>query len=289
MSKMLSAKTLRYFLYFSIEWSLIALCFYFIFVYSSALYIKILLWVVFGSRQHALELLFHEGIHRHISPDLRLNDILTNFLAGFWFLSTTKMFREYHFKHHELLGTDKDPELHFRKNKFIWQFPKKRWDLAISILLSPVIQVPIQFMRIRNSYRKLKQSKSDYRSFLLFLAVNLSLSFLFPMYGLFLIFWYFSTFTILIVFARLRLLGEHYRPYLSETDVISYDFDCPLVERLLFFPYSTHFHGTHHEHPNLPFWDLRKQKANRQPYHGLLFTSKRRVIDDHLIKQPQKI
>lgn len=64
-----------------------------------------------GVQQHALLVLGHQGAHRHLSRNVRLNDWLTEFLCFWPLLIGLGAFRWFHFRHHMYLNTLRDPEL----------------------------------------------------------------------------------------------------------------------------------------------------------------------------------
>lgn len=67
------------------------------------------LWVLVGTRQHALGALLHEGVHRNLLANRRANDALANWLAAYPIFIPVQGYRTSHFRHHRWLETDKDP------------------------------------------------------------------------------------------------------------------------------------------------------------------------------------
>lgn len=68
-----------------------------------------LAWCALGIAQHAIGTLAHEGLHRHIHNNRRINETLTCCCAWPLGLSASR-WRRWHFEHHAHLGTARDPE-----------------------------------------------------------------------------------------------------------------------------------------------------------------------------------
>lgn len=67
-------------------------------------------WVI-GNRQHALSMLLHDGAHHCVARSRWLNDLLTILLCCIPLGLSLALYRRFHFQHHRLVGTAKDPEL----------------------------------------------------------------------------------------------------------------------------------------------------------------------------------
>lgn len=99
-------------------------------------------WVIaaffIGTRQHAFGILAHESVHRLVSPNRRVNDVLGNLFAAYPLTYPVEGYRTAHIKHHRVLDTVEDPE---RASVDLfpddWNFPIPR-RRAVSILLRDV-------------------------------------------------------------------------------------------------------------------------------------------------------
>ena len=65
---------------------------------------------VIASRQHALMVLTHEGIHKRLSRSVWLNDGLARYVAGFPVFISLAKWRFIHLYHHQYTQTAEDPD-----------------------------------------------------------------------------------------------------------------------------------------------------------------------------------
>src|SRR5690606_27176118 len=72
-------------------------------------------WLVVSSRHLALAVLMHEGAHRLIAKDKRLNDALANWLTAYPIMLNVEVYRMIHLQHHKATWTDADPDLGLAK------------------------------------------------------------------------------------------------------------------------------------------------------------------------------
>ena len=77
----------------------------------------IFVWIIYGTRQHSLATLGHDGGHGCVTQNTTLNDTLTNLFVFYPFGVSIERFRTFHFAHHNNLGTSKDTELILKKRK----------------------------------------------------------------------------------------------------------------------------------------------------------------------------
>jgi fatty acid desaturase len=74
---------------------------------------------------HRLAIFGHEGANHLISKTMLVNDGITNVFCFYMFGITVAGYRDWHFAHHRLVGTDRDTELSFKHG---WRYsqPKSR-------------------------------------------------------------------------------------------------------------------------------------------------------------------
>ncbi len=105
------------------EWALIAatiyLCQRF---WHPMLYVFVVAFI--GSRQHALLVLMHDGVHYRLLRNRRLNDWMSEVILAWPHLVTARQYRKNHFAHHKYLNTAQDPDLKRRKGDPAWVFPQ---------------------------------------------------------------------------------------------------------------------------------------------------------------------
>ncbi len=74
------------------------------------LLVYIVMVSVIASRQHALMVLTHEGIHKRVSRTLWINDWLSRLLAAFPVFISLAKWRFIHLYHHQYTHTANDPD-----------------------------------------------------------------------------------------------------------------------------------------------------------------------------------
>jgi fatty acid desaturase len=77
------------------------------------LYAAAVVWI--GSRQHALAIMAHDGVHGLIVRNRRVNDLLAELLLAWPVLVPFRSYRHIHRLHHRHLGTERDPD--FARNR----------------------------------------------------------------------------------------------------------------------------------------------------------------------------
>jgi len=77
------------------------------------LYAAAVVWI--GSRQHALAIMAHDGVHGLIVRNRRVNDLLAELLLARPVLVPFRSYRHVHRLHHRHLGTERDPD--FARNR----------------------------------------------------------------------------------------------------------------------------------------------------------------------------
>ena len=83
-----------------------------------------------GSRQHALLVLMHDGVHYRLLRNRRLNDWMSEVVLAWPHLVTARQYRKNHFAHHKYLNTAQDPDLKRRAGDPVWVFPQTVPNLA---------------------------------------------------------------------------------------------------------------------------------------------------------------
>lgn len=82
---------------------------------------------VVGNRQHALSVLGHDGAHYAIHRNRTLNDLLACVFAWWPLWVGIWGYRRFHFRHHQFVGTELDPELDIKAEEAPeWDLPQSR-------------------------------------------------------------------------------------------------------------------------------------------------------------------
>jgi fatty acid desaturase len=210
--------------------------------------------LVIGARIHALGLLAHDGAHRLAFRNTKVNDLLTEVLTA-WplFAVIDKGYRPWHFDHHKLLGTDRDPELHdYRgfepyEGKVTWG---KIWRYFIYDLFGFGIGGLFKFLRAIFPYKQPWRMIGPLCLWSLFLGVTIYYD---AVWVFFL--WLWSLVAGFWAVFRIRTWTEHVGVEPSGKDS-SHRFITGPVCRFLFFPHNTFCHYEHHKWPQVPYYNL---------------------------------
>jgi fatty acid desaturase len=242
------------------EWTLIVaaawLCNRF---WSLPLYLAAVVWI--GSRQHALMILMHEGVHYRLFRSRMMNDWVSEVALAWPVLVSARAYRRNHFAHHKYLNTVLDPDWARRQGDPAWIFPKCRRDLLLLMLRSLSGLGAIGLVRLIG--RLLSKDTGVTGRFIILrycfylaaftTAVWMSAERLIVMY------WLVPLFTWLIFIFHLRSIAEHsliprrsYAYSQTRTTVPS------VLERLLVAPKNVSYHLEHHLYPSVPFYRLPK-------------------------------
>lgn len=228
--------------------------------------------VIIGTRQHALGVLVHEGVHYRIHTSRFWNDFLSDYLAGFSILTPTVGYRGFHLKHHLWLDTAEDPE-RITTDRFSneWSFPlppqrflwllfrdlSGLWPKPLLVLSGLIWNIPAQ--RAGHILKILVYHGAVTG----FLAANGLVRYYFLL-------WWVPLFTIFPVCFRIRTAAEHSgiegaerRFGRERVDVLSTTRTTlgGLLGRFCFAPHNVSLHVEHHLYPSVPYSslpDLRK-------------------------------
>lgn len=212
----------------------------------------LVLVILIGSFQHALAVLAHEGAHRNIHPDTRINDQLGQF--AFLFIGGNLLrYREFHSTHHAFPGVSGlDPELeHINHPAYAAHWPRpfswrKFWWQAFKIMfLWEGLRNMIFVVRLTCA-RTLREAVPNIIFFVGAIAVSLAL-------GLWWIpiVWTVALITSFWFFLWFEIFTEHMGS--DETFL----FDAPTWMRWITHPHNIWMHRAHHENASVPFYNLR--------------------------------
>ena len=221
--------------------------------YYQNLWIDFLVILIIGNRQHPIALLGHEGAHYMLSSHRTWNDFLTGALA-FWPLGINLPgYRDFHFTHHQNVGTPADPELHHKKMKFP--------DYELPITRSKMILFFIKDILCLSAYELLvlisfvvPKKKKDLILPNLFLGTIIALL-LFNDLGWVLVLWFIANISSFWAFFRIRIYIEHIGT--KETHRIQSN---PVLN-FIFFPYGADTHWEHHQWPTMLYYNRIKARA----------------------------
>lgn len=111
--------------------------------------------IVIGASQHQLGGIIHEGTHFLLFKDRKLNELVSDWAAGFAIYTSTHSFRLHHFAHHQFVNDPKrDPNFEQAKESGYWlDFPVEHVELVKGFmrLLWPVSLVRYMLARAKHS------------------------------------------------------------------------------------------------------------------------------------------
>ncbi|WP_447978371.1 fatty acid desaturase [Candidatus Nitrospira bockiana] len=203
--------------------------------------------LIIAVKQHALAILAHDGAHRLVSRNRRLNDLLTN-LFCFWPLGfPLEGYRRFHFQHHRATGTDQDPELIHKRAFGQWEVPITSRQLTMHAL-TDLLGAGIPHLAMA-AYLTRAVSFVDGIMAPLFWLVTGTVAWLAGQAWIVILWWASLLFCLWPIF-RLRMWTEHGGTH--GTHRIS----AGLLARALILPHNTYMHWEHHEFPMIPCWNL---------------------------------
>ncbi len=213
-----------------------------------AFYTWVPAFIIIGARQHALNVMGHDGAHRMCCRNRLLNDFLTNIFCFWPFWIGVHSYRIFHFNHHRFNGKKGDPELEhklFAAPQFDLPADKKRifYHVFQDLFALNISQLLILIRLFRPA--KLSDSLGP----VIWWAIVGGLLY---QYGLLwaLLFWYGAYLTTYWAVFRVRIWTEHVGT--PDTHRLS----ACWWQRFLFVPHYTWCHYEHHHHPAVPCWNL---------------------------------
>jgi fatty acid desaturase len=231
---------------------------------------------VVASRQHALMVLTHEGIHKRLSRTSGLNDGLARYVAAFPVFISLAKWRFIHLYHHQFTQTANDPDraIYARyplgSRKFFRLLLRDVCGMNVLTTLKYFIDLPLvtpEFNRrfLGDSRAVQYQQIADMRAFAVFWLVVLTGGLIFGgsrFVFLFGLYWLVPYCTFTQVFFRIRGAIEHgnvpdpQNPYRQTRTYFLH----PAVG-FFFAPKGVNYHLEHHLYPSVPFFHLPRLHA----------------------------
>ncbi len=231
---------------------------------------------VIASRQHALMVLTHEGIHKRLSRSVWLNDGLARYVAGFPVFISLAKWRFIHLYHHQHTQTTDDPDraIYARYplggRQFFRMLLRDVCGLNVLATLKYFIDLPLvtpAFNRrfLGDARAERYQQIADMRAFAVFWLVVLAGGLILGgghfvlLFGLY---WLVPYCTVTQVFFRIRGAIEHgnvpdpRNPYRQTRTYFLH----PVVG-FFFAPKGVNYHLEHHLYPSVPFFNLPRLHA----------------------------
>ncbi|MDD0976654.1 fatty acid desaturase [Pseudomonas fontis] len=250
----------------SIDWAVIVIALWSACYFDHwALYL--LAWLVVGNRQHALTVLGHEGVHRLISHNHKLNDLLSNVFCFWPMTMSVHGFRKFHLYHHRFCKTEQDPERDLFEMKY-FSLPLSRNGLLFRVLkdLLGFGAWDTRYVLDKMSAPKRMDRVMPYLFLTVLSAIFIGLS----LWEVPLL-WFVSMVTSQFAITRLRTWTEH------TGTVEAYKFTAHPVILHAIYPHNIWIHYEHHHYPLIPYYNLPAARA-KYPEHVQSFTQVYRHI-----------
>jgi fatty acid desaturase len=230
------------------------------------------LWVagilLIGTRQHALGILAHEGVHYIVTGKKRWNDLLANLLTAYPLTYCVEGYRTFHLLHHRWLETPRDPEratLDLYPDE--WNYPMSRgrfYGFLVRDIFGLHRRAATDFMKY--IWQVPGGNKSQIARVLIFHGVVLTIAVLSGYYWSYLLLWIVPLLTVTMMCVRMRTAAEHYgigsleqkyqRDAVQALPTTRTIIGNPLT-RFLFCPHNMSYHVEHHLYPSVPVFRLR--------------------------------
>jgi len=212
-----------------------------------------------GARQHALLILMHDGAHRRLFRNRRVNDWAAELLLAWPHFVSAHAYRHNHVAHHRYLNTAQDPDWARKQGDPAWVFPKPRrvlvWlllrdlsGLGVLDLLRTVRNLSAKDARVTKGYALARGG--------FYVAVAVALAWAGAV-KLFILYWVIPFSTWLILILHVRSIAEHFAMRGGSGAYAQTRTTLPsLFERVLVAPKRVNFHVEHHFFPSVPFYRL---------------------------------
>lgn len=250
------------------EWAIIAAM-----MAACVAYPSVLLWAVavfvIGTRQHALGIMAHEGVHSLVSTTRAVNDGLANWLSAYPLMYSVQGYRTYHLQHHRWLETEKDPEqtaLRLYPREWTFPMPRRRFFylLCRDMLggsVKPAGDLVQYIWQVPGGKRPQVARVVVFHVSAAALAVALGHAMVY------FILWVVPLFTVALMCFRVRTVAEHsgisepdmrYRQPSVDTLATTRTTIYNAVMKFLFGPHNMAYHIEHHLFPDVPVFRLRR-------------------------------
>lgn len=213
---------------------------------------------VVGNRYYSLYIIGHDGLHRRLHPNTRINDLINDIFVLGPIGAITKVNRLNHMRHHRNLGLTSDPDL--------FKYRSRKHLSALQLLLS-FSGLPLVLRAVYNVFfpsHGASEKPPPYTSTDIVILISwqlLLISTLTAAFGLwgYLLLWLLPVAACTVAFDLLRVYCEHSvekeSANMRVTDRMIMIVSSP-IERLIFSPMNMNHHVAHHIWPAIPYFNL---------------------------------
>lgn len=217
--------------------------------------------VVIATRQHALAVLMHDGAHRLLFADRRVNDLVSDLLLAFPLFISTTLYRRHHLEHHRYLNTDRDPDydptaIDNTTRDWIRLFAADA--VALNIVKTVGTLDQFSLLPVLRGDRTVARAMGRARC-ALFLGGLGALAVVLVATGWwlpYLLLWIVPMITALSMILRLRDMAEHVGCAEDAGIGGTRSVLAGALERALFSPCRINYHLAHHLYPSVPCYNL---------------------------------
>ncbi len=211
-----------------------------------------------ASRQHALLVLMHDGVHYRLIRNRRLNDWISEVVLAWPHLVSARQYRKNHFAHHQHLNTEQDPDLKRRKGDAAWVFPQAIPTLAKTLFRDVTGLNAPAMLKLAASVAAADKVPTGFLAMRYgFYAVILGvIAYAGALEG-FALYWIVPMFTWLVLIMRIRSIAEHHA--IAQPDRAyprTRTTHATWLERIFLAPKNVNYHIEHHFFPSVPFYRL---------------------------------
>ena len=225
--------------------------------------------LVIATRQHAMLMLFHDGVHGLLARSPRINDALINVLVGIPALLPVEVYRPLHLRHHRLLGTAADPERALL-------FAGQRWSYA-PLATGPLVRQLAGDLLLVNGIRTLSAwaraggiPRARTTTVMIAAAWSTAVAACLSQWPtattISLALWFGPLLTLTQLLQKIRSFAEHSGGpgTAAGWEDWTYTWRIGLPGRLTIWPYNINLHLEHHAAPDVP-WHLLPTLAAATP------------------------
>jgi fatty acid desaturase len=231
-----------------------------------------LLWIaaifVIGTRQHALGIMAHEGVHYLVLRSKRWNDLLSNLLCAYPLTYSIEGYRTNHLEHHRWLETPRDPEqAAINSHPADWTFPMSRSRYALLLVRDMVGGSIRQMFELAGYIWTMPGGALRHKIYVaLFHAAFIALALLTGHIWTYLLLWLVPLSTVAVMCFRIRTVAEHsavhpaasrYRLQHPDTLATTRTTVYGPLAKFFFGPHNMAYHIEHHMFPSVPVFNLK--------------------------------
>lgn len=217
--------------------------------------------LVIATRQHALLMLYHDGVHGHAASSRALNDVLINAMVGVPMLMPVEGYRAVHLEHHRKIGREDDPERQLLYVGQLWNYRGLTGAALVRQLAGDLFLV--NGLRTVSAWRSSRKfPRLRYGTFAVgavWAASAVTAAVVAPAQtGFALALWLVPMLTLTQLLQKLRSFAEHSGgPGVTPGwEDWTYSWRVGLVGRLTLWPYNINYHREHHARPELRWHEL---------------------------------